>query len=46
MIFGQLASVARLFAQFYAGTIKSLQKFWPLLLEHPMKFILGPDQQC
>ena len=35
-----VGSVARLFAQFYAGTRKSLQDFWPLLLENPIKFVL------
>ena len=39
-IFGQLASVARLFAQFHAGTRKLLQDFCPPLLEKPIKFIL------
>ena len=40
MIFGQLASVARLFVQFHAGTIKLLWDFWPPLLEQPIKFVL------
>ena len=42
MIFGQLVSVARLFAQFrlqfYAGTKKFLQNFWLPLLKHSIKF--------
>ena len=33
MIFGQLASVAMFFAQFYAGTRKSLREYWHLFLE-------------
>ena len=36
MILGQLASVARSFAEFYAGTRKLLQEIWPLLLEKPI----------
>ena len=39
--FGQLANVARLFAQFYAGTRKSHQEFWPPLLEQPIKLEPG-----
>ena len=40
MIFGQLANVARFYAQFHADTRKLLQDFWPPLLEQPMKFVL------
>ena len=40
MIFRQLASAVMLFAKFDAGARKSLQDNWPLLLEHPTKFVL------
>ena len=39
-IFGQLAGVARLFAQFYGGTRKSHWDFWPALFEQPIKLNL------
>ena len=40
MIFGQLASTVILFAQFYAGTRRSIWDFWRPLLEQPIKFVL------
>ena len=40
MIFGQLVTVASLFAQFHAGTKKFLQHFWPPLLKQSIKFVL------
>ena len=40
MISGQLGRVGRFFAQFYAGTRKSLCDFWPPMLEQPIKFVL------
>ena len=41
MILGKLASVARLFAQFYAGIKKSLSNFFLLLLQQLIKFVLS-----
>ena len=41
MIFGQLAKAARVFAQFYACTRKSLWDFWPRRLEQPIKFVFN-----
>ena len=40
MIFGQLSSVAVLFARFHAGTRKWLSDCWPPLLEQPIKYCL------
>ena len=40
MIYEQLASAAMLFAEFHAGTKKSLLDFWLPLLEQPIKFVL------
>ena len=40
MSFGQLASVARLFAQFHADARKMLKEFRLPLLEQPIKFVL------
>ena len=40
MTFGQLASVASLFAQFHAGTRKLLQNFCLCLLEQQTQFVL------
>ena len=39
MILEQPASVARMFAQIYSGTRKSLKGFWPPPLEQPIKFV-------
>ena len=33
-------AVGKFFAHFYAGTRKSLQNFWPPLLQQPIKFVL------
>ena len=40
MLFGHLVSVARLFAQFHAGTRKSPGDFMLPLLAQPIKFVL------
>ena len=42
VLFGQLAFVAWLVAQPYAGTQKSLKDFWPAVLEQLTKFVLTP----
>ena len=45
-MFGQLTSVARLFAQFFPGMRKSLLDFWHPLLENPIKFVSNISHSC